>query len=65
MDFKFRCLVAFAFISSLKMLIKIKVDFDELPHSKFLQIFFLNIAARQIDVNTDHYLFILKVNYCR
>lgn len=53
--------VAFAFTSSLKhVMIQIKVGFDELPHSKFLQIFFFfcDVADRKIDVNTDFIIYL-------
>lgn len=41
------------------VIIQIKVGFVELPHSKFLQIiFFGDVAARKMDVNTDFIIYL-------
>lgn len=57
-----RFLIVFAFITSLKNVrIQIKVGFDELPHSKFLQclfFFFCDVVALKIDVNTDFIIYL-------
>lgn len=43
------------------VIIQIKVGFVELPHSKFLHMFFFffgDVASRKMDVNTDFIIYL-------